>query len=109
MYEVIIRTKGQERVIRTGIRRENGAIAERDIAADSEYRNKVKRTHGDPTARVVRGPIDGDPNAEAIVYFDAHTEHPVVTVVTYGRVLHTNDLLDALTASVMALTVGANV
>lgn len=107
MYIVTIASRGIERTVRTGIRRENGAIAERDILAENTYRNWLKRTEGDPTARVARGPIEGDPNAEAIVYFDGTAT--IVTVVTYRAIPHTDDLLDALTASVTALTVGANI
>lgn len=110
MYEVVIRTKAQERVIRTGIRRENGAINEREIAVQSAYANARKHADGDPNTYVVRGPIEGDANAEAVVYADLNPEHPamVVTVVTYRRVPHTDDLLDALTASCYALGIGAN-
>lgn len=101
-FEVVIKTKGDERVVKSGIRRENGAINERDIAADSEYRNKAKRaTDG---GRVVRGSVADDPNAEAIVYFDAHAT--VVTVVTYRRVppqTEPDTLADELLASLIAL------
>jgi hypothetical protein len=103
-YQVVICTKGNERVIREGIRRENGAIAERDIAADSAYRNARKHCEGDPTAHAVRGAVENDPNAEAIVYFDALVT--VVTVVTYRRVPplpEADTLADELLASIIAL------
>lgn len=87
-YEVVIRTDGQERVIREGIRRENGAIAEREIAVQSAYANARKHADGDPHTFVVRGPIEGDPNAEAVVYDDCNPENPatIVTIVTYREV-----------------------
>lgn len=109
MYEVIIRTKGMERVVKSGIRRENGARNERDIAADSAYRNGMKHAEGDKYAHVVRGSDAADPNAEVIVYFDDLGQ--VVTTVTYRKVGRTvpeptMDLENALLASLVALTAG---
>lgn len=104
MYEVTIAIGKHERVIRSGIRRENGAINERDIAVDSAIANARKHCEGDPDARVIVGPIDTDPNAVVVVYHDPIAT--IYTTVTYRRVTRPadDDLLDALTASVIAYT-----
>lgn len=103
-YEIVSRINGSERIIRSGIRRENGAIAERDIAVESAYANARKHCEGDPHAYAVRGPIDGDPNAEAVIYFDPIAT--IVTVITYRPVPRPEPedrLEDELLASLIAL------
>lgn len=104
-FEIVIKSRGIERVIRTGIRRENGARAERDIAADNAYFNALKHAEGDPAARVVRGSDSRDPNAEVIVAWDDLSS--ITTTVTYrpigGWPTPDVDLSDALLASLTAL------
>lgn len=107
-YEVVIKTQGQERVI-ARTRRENGAINERDIAADSAYFNAKKHAEGDPYAHAVMGSVEGDPNAIGIVYFDDIAT--IDTIVTYRRVgrVPEPDLTPVLLASLVLLTSGARV
>lgn len=102
-YEVIEQYKGIERVIAT-VRRENGAIAERDIAIASAYANA--RKHAEAEGRAVQGPNGKDPNAVAVIYFgegfiQTHT-------YTYRRVGGepdlSPDLTDVLLASCLALS-----
>lgn len=110
-YEIVIQSRGIEHVVKTGIRRENGAIAERDIAADSEYRNKLKRADGDPNAYAIRGAVEGDPRAEAIVYFETAYPYAFIdTIVRYrpvGGDPIPDTLEDDLLASLYALDTGA--
>lgn len=101
-YEVIERTRGVERVITT-TRRENGAIAERDIAAESAWRNA--RKHAEVGGRGVMGPDGRDPNAVVVVYVDA--DATITWTYTYRRVgrerVEYPDLSDALLASLIAI------
>lgn len=102
-FEVVIRTRGMERVVAT-TRRENGAISERDIAVESAYRNAIKHTEGDPFAHAVQGAVADDPNAVAVVYFDDIAT--IIEVITYRRVpaLEAPDTLeDDLLASLYAI------
>jgi hypothetical protein len=82
-YEIVVKSRGIERVVnKNKIRRLNGAIAERDVYAQSEYEIKLKRTEVGG-GRVIRGTIADDPNGIAIVYIDEFSE--ITTVVTFRK------------------------
>lgn len=102
-FEVIERTRGEERVITT-TRRENGAIAERDIAADSAYRNA--RKHAESMGRAVIGTDTRDARAVVVAHVvDADTV--IYWTYTYRRIggepTPNPDLTDALLASLIAV------
>lgn len=102
-FEVIERYRGAERVITT-TRRENGAIAERDIAAESAYRNALKHAEAGGCRAVIGA--GHDPNEVVIVFYGEDFYHTYV--YTYRRVggAPEQDLTDALLASLMALEAG---
>ena len=109
-YEVYETHRGETRIVKTGIRRENGAIAERDIAAMDNYENK--RKHAETGGAAVLSPHEKDPRCVVVTYVDADVTK--TWFIGYRRVGEDEewknvDLVPALLASLYAIGVAPNI
>ena len=99
-YEVIERTRGDERIV-ARTRRANGAEAELAIAVESAYRNALK--HAEAEGRVAQGP-DGKGGTAVVWYGDDFAITWTYTVRPVGGDRTPNpDLTDVLLASLIAV------